>query len=194
MKAKLRAVLSQMWDAELRLRLAQLPEALPYENRALRLLKQVQQQTRLYVRKSGVELPPLPEAEKRLTGDLRKAAAPRRQGQQTVPETQPAIRRALPLLTAYRAGQRPAPADLPRLRPAGQELGRAALREPGAHLAALRAWRRLLGQVQAAQSVALADIDAVERALTQLLPPPTPAPQRAPAPPLARRYFQELSR
>ncbi|RAK64675.1 hypothetical protein [Hymenobacter edaphi] len=193
-KAKLRAVLSQMWDAELRLRLAQLPEALPYENRALRLLKQVQQQTRLYVRKSGVELPPLPEAEKRLTGDLSKAAAPRRQGQQTVSETHLAIRRALPLLAAYRAGRRPAPADLARLRPAGQDLGSAALREPGRALPALRAWRRLLGQVQAARPAAPADLDAVERALTQLLPPPTPAPQRAPAPPLARRYFQELSR
>ncbi|MCC3155893.1 DUF4175 domain-containing protein [Hymenobacter sp. 15J16-1T3B] len=193
-KAKLRAVLSQMWDAELRLRLAQLPEALPYENRALRLLKQVQQQTRLYVRKSGVELPPLPEVEKRLTGDLSKTTAPHRQGQQPVAETQAAIRRALPLLAAYRAGQRPAPADARRLQPAGQELGLAALREPGAALPALRAWRRLLAQVQAARPVAPADLEAVERALTQLLPAPTPTPQRPAAAPLARRYFQELRR
>ena len=193
-KAKLRAVLSQMWDAELRLRLAQPADALPYEYRALRLLKQVQQQTRLYVRKSGVDLPPLPEAEKRLTGDRSQATAPRRQGQQMPPVTQPAIRRALTLLAAYRAGQRPAPADFVRLQPAGQALGTAALREPAAALPALRAWRRLLGRVQAGQSVAGADIEAVERALTPLLPAPLPAPQRPGSSSLARRYFQELSR
>lgn len=193
-KTKLQAVLAQMWDAELRLRLAQPAEALPYEYRALRLLKQVQQQTRLYVRKSGVDLPPLPEAEKRLTGDLSKAAAPRRQGQQQPSVTQPEIRAALLRLAAYRAGRRPAPADLARLRPAGQALGRAALAEPGQALPALRAWRRLLGQVQAARPVAPADLDAVERALTAMLPAPPAAPQRPTPAPLARRYFQELSR
>lgn len=193
-KAKLRAVLSQMWEAELRLRLAQPAEARPYEYRALRLLKQVQQQTRLYVRKSGVELPPLPEAEKRLSGDLSTAAAPRRQGQQAPTETQSAIRRALTLLATYRAGRLPVAADLPQLQPAGQELGTAALREPGRALSALRAWRRLLAQVQAARPVAPADLDAVERALTALLPAPTPAAQRPALPSLARRYFQQLSR
>ncbi|RTQ53753.1 hypothetical protein EJV47_03190 [Hymenobacter gummosus] len=194
-KAKLRAVLSQMWDAELRLRLAQPADALPYEYRALRLLKEVQQQTRAYVRKSGVDLPPLPEAEKRLTGDLSAAVAPRRQGQRPAPAaTQPAVRRALTLLQAYRAGQRPAAADLPRLRPAGQVLGTAALQQPGAALPALRAWRRLLAQVQAGQPVAPADAAAVERAFGQLLPLPAATPQRPTATPLARRYFQELSR
>ncbi|OON70767.1 hypothetical protein B0919_01780 [Hymenobacter sp. CRA2] len=193
-KTKLRAVLNQMWDAELRLRLAKLSEALPYEYRALRLLKEVQQQTRLYVRKSGVELPPLPEAEKRLTGDLSKAGAPRRQAQQPAPPTQPALRGALAQLALYRSGQRPAPADAARLQPAGLALGSAALSQPGATLPALRAWRRLLAQVRAQQPVAPTDLATVERALTALLPAPPATPQRPAATPLAKRYFQELSR
>jgi hypothetical protein len=194
-KAKLRAVLSQMWDAELRLRLAQPAQALPFEYRALRLLKQVQQQTRVYVRKSGVDLPPLPEAEKRLTGDLSKAAVPRQPLRVPSPApARPELRAALTLLAAYQGGQRPKAADLARLRPAGQALGSAALNQPGATLPALRAWRRLLAQVQTGQVTAPTDLALVERALTQLLPVPAAAPQRPAAAPLARRYFQELNR
>jgi hypothetical protein len=193
-KTKLRAVLSQMWDAELRLRLAKPAEALPFEYRALRLLKEVQQQTRVYVRKSGLDLPPLPEAEKRLTGDLTKAAAPRRQQQRTQPPTQVEIRTALALLAAYRAGQPPRSSDVARLQPAGAALAAAALRQPGTSLSTLRAWRQVLGQVRLGQPIPSADLALAERALTRLLPVPAASPAPAPASSWARRYFQELNR
>ncbi|UYZ62019.1 DUF4175 domain-containing protein [Hymenobacter weizhouensis] len=194
-KAKLRAVLSEMWEAELRLRTGRPREALPYEYRALRLLKQVQQQTRAYVKKAGFTPPPMPEATTRLTGDLAGAAAPRRQATTSAPPQQPTVRAALRALQQLRSGQ-PAPTGTAAtLDQAGQELARAALQKPGAYLTALRELRRLSSALRAGTPPPLAAVPIVERALTDLLPPPRSAPSRPPAAPtrLAQRYFQELS-
>ncbi|QIL76302.1 DUF4175 domain-containing protein [Hymenobacter sp. HDW8] len=130
-KAKLRGVLAQMWEAELRLRTSRLKEALPYEYRALRLLKQVQQQTRAYVKKSGFTPPVLPEATLRLTGEMGNAAAPRREQKIAPPPTQPTVRTALRWLGATRRGQVAKPADALLLEQAGQALAQAALERPG---------------------------------------------------------------
>jgi len=192
-KAKLRAVLDQMWAAELRLRTGQLAAARPYEYRALRLLKEVQQQTRAYVKKAGFTPPPLPEATLRLTGELAGAAAPRRQQTLPAPAAQPALRAALRWLAAPPA--RPAPADARLLEPAGAALAAAALRRPGAYLPALRALRQLVADVRAGRPPCPSCRAPVERALTDLLAPPAPAPLAPPAPDrLARRYFQALAR
>jgi hypothetical protein len=74
-KQQLKATLSEMWSAELRLRTFKPKEALPYCYKALRLLKDLQQQSRAYVAKTGVKLTPLNPA-KRLTGELGGIAAP----------------------------------------------------------------------------------------------------------------------
>jgi hypothetical protein len=58
-----------MWDAELYLRLNQPEKSLPYQYKALKLLKEVSQDSRIYVHRTGFDPPPLKE-EKRLTGDL----------------------------------------------------------------------------------------------------------------------------
>lgn len=67
LKAKLKAALAQMWEAELRLRLYQPQDALPFEYKALTLIKEIQQQSRIYVERVGFEAPPLKE-DKRLSG------------------------------------------------------------------------------------------------------------------------------
>ncbi|WP_155832791.1 DUF4175 family protein [Hymenobacter swuensis] len=195
-KAKLRAVLSEMWESELRLRTGRPREALPYEYRALRLLKEVQQQTRAYVKKAGFTPPPMPEATTRLTGDLAGAAAPRRQQQVAAPAQQPAIRSALRTLTQVQAGAKPAAGSTAALEQAGQELARAALQKPGAYLTALRDLRRLTSALRAGQPTPSVNFPLLERALTSLLPPARPAPvsRATPASGLTRRYFQELSR
>ncbi|MBX0292625.1 DUF4175 domain-containing protein [Hymenobacter sp. HSC-4F20] len=194
-KAKLQAVLGQMWEAELRLRTGRPREALPFEYRALRLLKQVQQQTRAYVKKAGFTPPPMPEATTRLTGDLTGAAAPRRQQQLPAPARQPVVRAALRVLTQLRAGERP-PGAAATLEQAGPELSRAALQQPGAYLSALRELRRLTAALRQQQPVTTLASTSLERALTSLLPLPAASPTHAPAPAnrLAQRYFQELSR
>jgi hypothetical protein len=193
-KAKLHAVLDEMWAAELRLRTGQLAAARPYEYRALRLLKEVQQQTRAYVRKAGFTPPPLPEATLRLTGELTGAAAPRTQATVPAPAAQPAVRAALRWLAAASASQPTRPADAAALEQAGQALAQAALQKPGAYLPALRALRTLASDARAGRHPCASCLPVAERALTDLLPLPTPASARAAAPDrLARRYFQELS-
>ncbi len=76
-KETLRAALNAMWSAELALRQGTLKAALPHENRALAYIKQVQQSTRIYLARVGLELPAIDNA-RRLTGerkDLRDRAS-----------------------------------------------------------------------------------------------------------------------
>lgn len=68
-KAQLKATLTEMWNSELKLRTFQPQEALPYAYKALRLLKELQQQSRVYVSKASTKATPL-QPEKRLSGDL----------------------------------------------------------------------------------------------------------------------------
>ena len=72
-KKILKSALAEMWQAELHLRQGDPHTALPYENRALGFIKQVQQSTRIYLARVGLELPPVDES-RRLSGkrdDLR---------------------------------------------------------------------------------------------------------------------------
>jgi hypothetical protein len=67
-KKLLRAALNEMWQAELYLRQAEPKKALPYENRALGFIKKVQQADRIYLARTGLELPPIDET-RRLSGE-----------------------------------------------------------------------------------------------------------------------------
>ncbi|MCK7594212.1 DUF4175 domain-containing protein [Pseudomarimonas salicorniae] len=75
-RSLLRAALSEMWQAEGRLRLGQPEAALPFEYRALELIKQVQQANRIYLARVGLELPPV-DFSRRLSGEDRPRALPR---------------------------------------------------------------------------------------------------------------------
>lgn len=66
-RAKLTAAVDQMWQSEGALKAAEPAKALPFANRALVLLKQVQQATRVFLAKVGSELPPIDPA-RRMTG------------------------------------------------------------------------------------------------------------------------------
>jgi hypothetical protein len=72
----LKAALGEMWQAELHLRLGEPRQALPYENRALDYIKRVQQSTRIYLARVGLELPPVDES-RRLSGDRGRLRDPR---------------------------------------------------------------------------------------------------------------------
>ncbi len=69
-KATLKQALAQMWQSELHLRLFEPDQALQYQEKALEYLKSVQQKSRVYVKRTGFDPPPIKEEEKRLTGDL----------------------------------------------------------------------------------------------------------------------------
>ncbi|HEX7915483.1 hypothetical protein [Rudaea sp.] len=67
-KATLKSALAEMWQAELHLRQGDPEQALPYERRALDFIKRVQQSTRIYLARVGLELP-VPDEARRLSGE-----------------------------------------------------------------------------------------------------------------------------
>ncbi len=75
-KKILKSALSEMWQAELHLRQGEPAKALPFENRALVFIKQVQQSTRIYLARVGLELPPVDES-RRLSGERKDIRDPR---------------------------------------------------------------------------------------------------------------------
>jgi hypothetical protein len=74
-RAILKAALDEMWQAERELRTGKPDAALPYEYKALDYIKQVQQATRIYLARVGLELPALDET-RRLTGDRKGVTDP----------------------------------------------------------------------------------------------------------------------
>ncbi|MEG2802689.1 hypothetical protein [Stenotrophomonas sp.] len=67
-RATLKAALDQMWSSEGELRQGRPEAALPYANKALAFIKQVQQAERIYLARVGPELPPIDE-NRRMGGD-----------------------------------------------------------------------------------------------------------------------------
>lgn len=71
-RSLLKSALEQMWQSELHLRLYEPEKAIPYEKKALELLKSAQQKARTFVKKTSFDPPPIKEKEKRMTGELTK--------------------------------------------------------------------------------------------------------------------------
>src|SRR5690606_34911708 len=95
-RAKLKAALTVMWDAELHLRLFDPEKSLPYQYQALKLLKEISNDSRIYVHKTGFDPPPLKE-DKRLTGDLSEVHSNHYRTNALVNKQFPAIRAGLRL-------------------------------------------------------------------------------------------------
>jgi hypothetical protein len=74
-RERLRSALREMWQSELHLRMGDPVVALPYQYRALDLIKQIQQASRIYLARVGLELPPIMFS-RRLTGDRSTAVRP----------------------------------------------------------------------------------------------------------------------
>jgi hypothetical protein len=137
-KAKLRAAVAIMWDAELYLRLYQPEKSLPYQYQALKLLKEISQDSRIYVHRTGFDPPPLKE-EKRFTGDLSEIR------NSTLKERIETDKQYLNIRTALAAIGKLQQEDSvvltkelkDLLTKAGVELGEIALQKPGKYLTTL---------------------------------------------------------
>jgi hypothetical protein len=195
-KAQLKGALAQMWEAELRLRTNRPKEALPFEYKALRLLKDVQQKSRVYVKKSGFEPPPLKEPEKRLTGDLSKVQTLQQRRQEKPIPSYPVVRQALQRVAALTAGEPAQAQDAALLEQAGQELGKAAVREPGKYLGPLQDIRQVVQAIRQQRAPCQDCLARVEKALHRFLPVSEktahkrvlPSPEKK----LAQDYFNRL--
>jgi hypothetical protein len=190
-KQQLKATLNEMWKAELQLRTFQPQAALPYAYKALRLLKDLQQQSRSFVAKTGVRVTPLNPA-KRLTGDLAgiQTAVQKTAVAGDLPETE-VLRMVLALLEVRRAGRvEISDADQGLLQQALRRLGREAAARPGEYLGAYQAMRRMTAGVMAG------DIPVIERAIRTLLPVAEALPvaeQRPVDAGLSQLYFRHLN-
>ncbi|MBE7171253.1 MAG: hypothetical protein INR73_11725 [Williamsia sp.] len=194
-KAQLRAVLSEMWKAELQLRLYKPAQALPFEYKALRLLKDLQQQSRSYVAKAAYKTTPL-RPEKRLTADLSKIVEPVTHRQTKAADRQhQALRDAGGILESLKHAPRLAPAAIRTLQSAAQQLGTSALEKPGTYLASFEAIKRVLGALDRSTSLSATDIQLAERGLNLMLSRPEQSPrqeQTGTQQNLSKQYFKNL--
>ena len=143
-RAKLKAALTIMWDAELHLRLYEPEKSLPFQYKALKLLKEISQDSRIYVHRTGFDPPPLKE-EKRMTGDLSEVKSATALSSSNHKENNEAIRYALQV-TALALAKDSISIDntLKRsLTQAGQALGKLAIDQPGVYLKSLSLIRAL---------------------------------------------------
>lgn len=137
MRTKLKAALTVMWDAELYLRLYEPEKSLPYQYTALKLLKEISNDSRIYVHRTGFEPPPLKE-EKRLSGDLTEINSSVINSRTTTEQTYPAIRQAQAVLEQLlERNTNPSALQLNVLTKAGTELATVALEQPGKYLQGL---------------------------------------------------------
>ena len=187
-KDKLRRSVGAMWQSELRLRTAEPRLALPFMYQALELIKQVQQDARVYVQRVGFEPPPIEVEKLRLTGKLKDIRDQQVQANDRRQDSLPAVRAALALLQAASLSSHEPDGLLPALTAAGQELAGLAVDDPRL-LPVLRDLRQLADSVARRAPCAGCDARAI-RGLWGALPPAEPRLLLPPAgdSPLARRF------
>ena len=189
-KKQLKAMLNEMWNAELKLRTFLPKEALVYEYKALRLLKDLQQKSRAYVPKTSFTPTPL-QMEKRLSGDVSKVENGWRQQSLANEDPLLVVRKSIGLLEEIKTtGQLPT-ASIHILQSAYQQLSSKAAAQPAVYLPGVSGFRKILND-----DFRVADIKAAQKGLQQMLPPPTSLPyssKRAPGN-LSQSYFDHLKK
>jgi hypothetical protein len=181
-----------MWKSEAKLRLYKPAEALQFAYNALRLLKDLQQKSRVYVAKTSSKTTPLQPKEKRLTGELDKIAQPTYQSD-SKPENNglASLRDALAVLEEMKMHTLQAD-KLATLQQAGQHLVEAASVNPAKYISAIEAYKRIVSGRTKTN-----DIKQVEKALQSLLQVPSNVPSQkvmAPSSNLSQQYFKNLKK
>ncbi len=176
-KAKLQAALTLMWDSELHLRMYEPKKSLPYQYRILALLKEIAQDNRAYVHRTGFDAPPIKE-DRRLTGELEDAAGTTEQVAALTSKPFPAIQKALPQIEYLIGKQTPlSTSSRNALEQAGYEVVSEALKQPGKYMRTLSALRKLMdGSVDPLKMDDM--LRAIRRDLWSILPVETYSPTR----------------
>lgn len=178
-KAKLKAALTLMWDSELHLRMYEPKKSLPFQYRILALLKEISQDSRVYVHRTGFDPPPIKE-EKRLTADLTEVFnSSEHTGAMPVMEY-PAVRAALDHVEALLQETEPMVNDTTKIlaRRAGQEVAIAEVQHPGKYIQALSQLRKLSeGTTDPATLRPL--LQSLRKSFWSILPQETYSPHRA---------------
>jgi hypothetical protein len=182
-KDLLQLALGQMWQSELRLRTFFPDTALPHERSALEFLEAVRQAARTYVKRVGLEPPPLEPDRKRLTGKLEEIRNARSDSR--VPAHDP-----LPAIRALLAGRQ----DRAGFEAAGRELAQLAVAEPGRHLTTLRELRTVEEGIARGKRCDPCALRLRAGLLAALPLPVPPASSADPTPVVAGGYFDRMRR
>ena len=193
LKAQLKAVLTEMWGSELRLRTYKPEGALPYQYKALRLLKDLQQKSRAYVAKTTVKVSQL-KLEKRLSGELDKILSPVLiESVKLGDDREFKLRQSLAILEAKKSGLLLSQKHLNILRRVEGELIKAASSRPAVFLPALKVSRKLL--IEGPQTKK--QISDLQDAIMKLLPKTLTKPVKGDAEPgssLYDSYYNNLKK
>ncbi|UII25934.1 hypothetical protein LVD15_21935 [Fulvivirga maritima] len=143
-KSKLKQALSEMWNAELYLRLSEPEKSLPYQYKALKLIKEIKNDARIYVHRIGFDPPPIKE-KSRLTGDIDQVNSHSVNSDFHKSDSYKHIRMALPIIHEFIDKEK---ATLNKneklvLKKASEELAQEALFHPGKYLHSLQALKRI---------------------------------------------------
>lgn len=195
LKAQLKATLTEMWKSELQLRLYKPVEALPFEYKALRLLKDLQQKSRVYVAKTSFK-PPLIKADKRLSGELDKIIQPQAvRNLDSEKNPQNSLKLAASLIAGSKQGRKLNADEILTLNDASRTLAASAAAQPGIYLGSLGTLRAIIrsGEVRTSP----ANKRELEAALQKIVTQESRSPQSqksAPTNDLATEYFNNLRR
>ncbi len=193
-KARLKETLNQMWEAEIRLRTFTPREALPFAYKALRLLKDLQQQSRAYVAKTNHKTTPL-DLKKRLTGDLSKIPQAALHEKETV-SVDPLLSVTLSLFILASPGEltRVSLTRLGILEKAAVQLEKKARQDPEKFRSAVEALQVIINAINSGKPIRGQVIVTAQQGLQELLPVPMrlPGAVSTNGSSLADRYFNNL--
>ncbi len=192
LKTQLKVVLTEMWKSELQLRTYQPQSALPFEYKALRLLKDLQQKSRAYVAKTTIKTPAL-KPEKRLSGELTKIGSPKQIANlEKKDQTTEKLKMVLALLESRKTGKSFNEQDHVLLQEAEGQLIGAAASQPVTYLPALKSLRRM----RVANKANVKDIEQVQEVVQRLIGTENAQPQaqNAGASSLSNAYFEQLKK
>lgn len=195
LKSQLKATLTEMWNSELRLRTYKPAEALPYEYKALRLLKDLQQKSRVYVAKTSSKTPTL-KPETRLSGELDKIINPF--NQRKLAENQEpfaALKQTPEILNKLKIGIKLSPDDWQVLVNANKILSEKAAANPSDYLGAVIALRKIINSENSRSNPL--DLVSIAKALQNAIPKTSKLPQASQSgvsTDLSSQYFKNLNR
>lgn len=196
LKAQLKATLNEMWKSELQLRTYKPATALPFEYKALRLLKDLQQKSRVYVAKTGFNPTPL-KPENRLSGELDKIGQPSTQSyidKKENPEDD--VREALSILGMLKTGKQVSNHHIEMLKSSNEQLSLKTSSQPAAYLDGIKALRRVINNLHSQKKISVNDIDLTINAFQKMLSSPEvlPQPNSTTRGGLSQQYFRNLKK
>ncbi|TVZ27627.1 hypothetical protein JM83_2677 [Gillisia sp. Hel_I_86] len=174
LKSMLRLAMTEMWDAELHLRMYKPENSLPFQNRALKLIQEIKNSARIYVHRIGFDPPPIKE-EKRLTGKLEEVSSFRKSEEIGKSKSFPFIKKSIQRLEELISNKsKITTEDRQLFKQAGTELAVKAIAEPGNYLKTLQQLKWLAEDFKERRSI----LGEVQKGLLSALPKPTPDPAK----------------